>query len=224
MRPPRPSPLNLLTLKTEQRAGSSAPRRGAAKKKIEHPRAKSVDAEMELLERWAVVHGFGGTLEANGGDNKFYHLAEDDEGSGVAREAAVAGGRSSRDESDSEGPASDGEEEGTQDLTLIAQYYVVDRLATRARTMCRKARLDRHEARKFVDDILYDIRHSMMSDYRTFTVAALSVDVRRLSEHAGRDHQRRWNSDSSSDDESGARRPTAAEPASPHPRAALRRE
>ena len=90
--------------------------------------------------------------------------------------------------------------------------------------MCRKARLDRHEARKFVDDIVYDIRHSMMSDYRTFTVAALSVDVRRLSEHAGRDHQRRWNSDSSSDDESGARRPTAAEPASPHPRAVLRRE
>ena len=61
MRPPRPSPLNLLTLKTEQRAGSSAPRHGAAKKKIEHPRAKSVDAEMELLERWAVVHGFGGS-------------------------------------------------------------------------------------------------------------------------------------------------------------------
>ena len=37
-----------------------------------------------------------------GGDNKFYHLTEDDEGSGVAREAAVAGGRPSLDESDSE--------------------------------------------------------------------------------------------------------------------------
>ena len=50
-----------------------------------------------------------------------YHLTDDDEGSGVAREAAVAGGRSNRDESDSEGLASEGEEEGAQDLTLIAQ-------------------------------------------------------------------------------------------------------
>ena len=60
----------------------------------------------------------------------------------------------------------------------------LDTMPGPTRTMCRKPRLDRHEARKFVDDIVYDIRHSMMSDYRTFTVAALSVDVRRLSEHA----------------------------------------